>query len=466
MRPPSRLPLVLAASAFALLLPSVLPAETRVPGTAAEIALGFAPVVRAAAPAVVNIYATRVVEQRVSPFAADPFFDQLFRDFGRRQPRVQNSLGSGVIVSDDGLVVSNHHVVAQADSIRVVLNDRREFEAEVMLADQDSDLAVLRLKGASGLPSLGLRNSDEVEVGELVLAIGNPFGVGQTVSQGIVSGLARSGLSIDGGRGYFIQTDAAINPGNSGGALVDVAGRLVGINTAILTQSGGSNGIGFAIPANLVKSFLAQAEAGSKRFQRPWAGVSGQPVDASTAEAMGLARPEGVVLTELDDKSPFRRAGLRPGDVVTAIEGQRTDSPQEVLFRLSSLGVGAEAQVTYLRDAAPREARVALIAPPDTPDRETLVLRDVVLEGLTVERINPAVASELNLPVAARGVVVRAAEGPAARAGLQAGDILTAINGTAVSRPREVEDALHDRVRIWQVDLLRDGQALRLRFRP
>lgn len=207
---------LLALPLIALLSPLAAPAETRLPESAAEISLSFAPVVRSAAPAVVNIYATRVVEQRVSPFAADPFFDQLFRDFGRRQPRVQNSLGSGVIVSGDGIVVSNYHVVGQADAIRVVLNDRREYEAEVMLADEDSDLAVLKLEDARDLPHLGLRDSDGVEVGELVLAIGNPFGVGQTVSQGIVSGLARSGLSIDGGRGYFIQTDAAINPGNSG----------------------------------------------------------------------------------------------------------------------------------------------------------------------------------------------------------------------------------------------------------
>ncbi len=456
---------LLALPLIALLSPLAAPAETRLPESAAEISLSFAPVVRSAAPAVVNIYATRVVEQRVSPFAADPFFDQLFRDFGRRQPRVQNSLGSGVIVSGDGIVVSNYHVVGQADAIRVVLNDRREYEAEVMLADEDSDLAVLKLEDARDLPHLGLRDSDGVEVGELVLAIGNPFGVGQTVSQGIVSGLARSGLSIDGGRGYFIQTDAAINPGNSGGALVDTAGRLVGINTAILTQSGGSNGIGFAIPANLVRSFLAQAEAGEARFQRPWAGVNGQAVDAGMAEAMGLERPEGVVLTELDPESPFRAAGLRAGDVVVALEGLRTDSPQEVIFRLSSLGIGARASVTYLRDGETREAEIALVVAPDKPPRETVTLRETVLAGLTVERLNPAVRAELNLPLTLEGVVVRASEATAARTGLRPGDILLEINGRRIERPRDVERAAQERVRWWQIDVLRDDKPLRLRFR-
>ncbi|WP_145104758.1 Do family serine endopeptidase [Cereibacter sediminicola] len=455
----------LALLLTAALFPLPILAETRVPQSAAEISLTFAPVVRSAAPAVVNIYATRVVAQRVSPFAADPFFDQLFRDFGRRQPRVQNSLGSGVIVSADGIVVSNHHVVGQADAIRVVLNDRREYEAEVMLADQDSDLAVLKLRDAHDLPYLSLRDSDGIEVGELVLAIGNPFGVGQTVSQGIVSGLARSGLSIDGGRGYFIQTDAAINPGNSGGALVDTAGRLVGINTAILTQSGGSNGIGFAIPANLVRSFLTQAEAGESRFQRPWAGVNGQVVDAAMAEAMGLERPEGVVLTELDPESPFRAAGLRSGDVVVALGGQRTDSPQEVMFRLSSMGIGSRTTVTYLRDGQPREAEVALMAPPDSPPRETLALRETVLAGLTVERLNPAVRAEMNLPLTLDGVVVRGAEASAARAGLRQGDLLLEINGRRIERPRDVLVAAREQSRWWQIDVLRDGQSLRLRFR-
>jgi len=220
------------ALALMLVLPLPLAAQTdapRVPESRAEISLSFAPVVKFAAPSVVNIYATRMVERRFSPFAGDPFFDGLFRDFARGRPEAENSLGSGVIVSPDGLVVSNHHVVEAATEITVVLQDRREYRARVVLADRDNDLAVLRLDGAEGLPVLPFRDSDEAEVGELVLAIGNPFGIGQTVSMGIVSGLARSAMFVGDGRGYFLQTDAAINPGNSGGALVDAQGRLLGI---------------------------------------------------------------------------------------------------------------------------------------------------------------------------------------------------------------------------------------------
>src|SRR6056297_1121680 len=285
-------------------------AETRVPQSQSEISLGFAPLVRQAAPAVANIYAKRVVQTRSSPFQGDPFFEDMFRDFGKVQPRVQNSLGSGVILSADGYVVSNYHVVGEATDIRVVLNDRREFAAQVVFADEQSDLALLQLEDATNMPHLDLRDSDTVEVGELVLAIGNPFGVGQTVSSGIVSGLARSGGAMGTARGYFIQTDAPINPGNSGGALIDVNGALVGVNTRIVSRSGGSNGIGFAIPSNLVAQFMQQALAGATQFQRPWAGMAGQPVDADLAEGLGLGLPRGMVITGLHPQSPFAARGF------------------------------------------------------------------------------------------------------------------------------------------------------------
>ena len=232
-----------------------LDAEIRVPSTLSEVQLSFAPLVRQAAPAVVNIYARRVVAQRQNPFGADPFFRDFFSDFGQLKPRVQNSLGSGVILSADGIVVSNYHVVGQATDIRVVLQDRREFAAQVLLADEESDLAILQLQGAGDMPFLPLRSSDTVEVGELVLAIGNPFGVGQTVSSGIVSGLARSGAVTGNARGYFIQTDAPINPGNSGGALIDTSGRLIGVNTSILTRSGGQMELDLPSPLRWWHSF-------------------------------------------------------------------------------------------------------------------------------------------------------------------------------------------------------------------
>lgn len=441
-------------------------AQTVVPETQGQIALSFAPVVKAAAPAVVNIYATRIVQERRSPFADDPFFNQFFEALGPTQPRVQNSLGSGVIVSAGGIVVSNYHVVGQATEIRVVLNDRREFAADVILGDEASDLAVLRLRDAEGLPFLPLRNSDELEVGDLVLAIGNPFGVGQTVSSGIVSGLARSALQVADGRGYFIQTDAAINPGNSGGALVDMQGRLVGINTAILTQGGGSNGIGFAIPANLVQSIVAQAEAGAARFARPWAGVTGQAMDAALAEGLGLARPDGVLVSELHPQSPFAAAGLQVGDVILSLGGEPTNTPQEVMFRLSALGVGADAELIWLRDGAEQRAMMRLAPAPDDPPRDqTTVVEDVSLRGLTVVQINPAVMEELNLPMQAEGVAVVQAEDLAERAGFQPGDVVLGINGVPVTTPADVVALAGMDARVWVIDLIRGGQPLRLRFR-
>lgn len=448
-----------------LLAAAPLAAQT-VPESTEQIALSFAPVVKQAAPAVVNIYATRIVQERRSPFADDPFFRQFFEALGPAQPRLQNSLGSGVILAADGIVVSNYHVVGQATEIRVVLNDRREYAADVILGDEESDLAILRLRGAEGLPFLPLRNSDEVEVGDLVLAIGNPFGVGQTVSSGIVSGVARSALQVGEGRGYFIQTDAAINPGNSGGALVDTEGRLVGINTAILTQGGGSNGIGFAIPANLVRTVVAQAEAGADRFERPWAGVSGQAMDAALAESMGLDRPDGVLVSALHPQSSFAAAGLQPGDVILSLGGAPTNTPQEVMFRLSSLGVGAAAEIVWLRDGQEMRATVTLAAAPDDPPREqTTITDDVAMRGLTVVRVNPAVTEEMRLPFNAVGVAVWQAEDLSARAGFQRGDIVTAINGAAVTQPSDVLALAGMQARVWVVDLIRQGQPLRLRFR-
>ena len=449
---------------FGLCLAPIVGAESMVPGSAQQITLSFAPVVKMTAPAVVNIYATQIVEQRVSPFANDPFFQDFFGDFGQVQPRVQNSLGSGVIVSADGIVVSNFHVVGHATEIRVVLNDRREFAARVILGDEDSDLAVLQLEGARDLPALTLRNSDEVEVGDLVLAIGNPFGVGQTVSSGIVSGLARS--SFGQGRGYFIQTDAAINPGNSGGALVEMQGRLLGINTSIVTRSGGSNGIGFAIPSNLVQTVVRQAKGGATRFTRPWAGVTGQAVDAALAEALGLPHPDGVVLSDVHPESPFAKAGIEAGDVILAIGGAPTNTPQEMMFRLATLGVGAKASVTYLREDGTAEVEVALIAPPEVPARDAVeVTVDSPLRGVAVARINPAVAAELAMPLPDAGVVVTKATDIAARVGLAVGDVVVAINDMAIQSPADVGAAARLATRRWAITLIRQGQTVQLRFR-
>ncbi len=441
-------------------------AQTAVPKSAVEISLGFQPVVKQAAPAVVNIYAKRIVAEQVSPFANDPFFGNLFRGQGQVRQRVQNSLGSGVILSADGIVVSNFHVVGDATEINVVLRDRREFSARVLLADEESDLAIMQIDDVDGLPFLEMRNSDEVEVGELALAIGNPFGVGQTVSSGIISGLARSGVAGDGGRGYFLQTDAPINPGNSGGALVDVNGDLIGVNTSILTRSGGSNGIGFAIPSNLVHRFVEQARAGEDRFRRPWAGVVGQPVDADMAAGLGLSLPEGIIISAVHPASPFAAADFQPGDVIAAVDGQPVNTPAEAIFRMSVAGIGHQAQVTRLRDGERTDLPVDMIAPPESPARDAITLsRRTVLAGTEVSNANPALIDELGLPIETLGVVISAAGPTAPRLGLQVGDILIAVNGREIRSPADVEDALRAAGRSGILEVLRSGRQMAFRFR-
>lgn len=450
-----------------MLLTGAANAETKVPTSQAEISLGFAPVVKQASPAVVNIYAKIVRQGRANPFFSDPFFEDFFgRGFNEPRQRVQNSLGSGVILSDDGYVVSNYHVVGMATEIRVVTTDRREFSAQVVLGDKESDIAILRLEEAEGLPFLHLRDSDQVEVGELALAIGNPFGVGQTVSSGIISGLARTGTATGNARGYFIQTDAAINPGNSGGALIDVNGDLIGINTSILTRSGGSNGIGFAIPANLVAAFLRQAQDGNDSFVSPWAGMAGQHMSADIAESLGLVIPLGVVISDLHPLSPLAEAGLRVGDVVTHVDGDEVNSPAEMKFRMSVAGVGGTSVVTRLRGADRAEIDIALIKAPETPAAEETTLDDqTVMPGLTVSRVNPAVIARMGLVLSQTGVVVVDAGRYGGRSGLRAGDVIEGINGAQIGHPGDVVRALTDPGRRVNLDILRGGRSVSLRFR-
>ncbi|MFY0690314.1 MAG: trypsin-like peptidase domain-containing protein [Paracoccaceae bacterium] len=442
-------------------------AETRVPASQAEISLSFAPLVKEAAPAVVNIFANRVVEQRISPFRGNSLFEELFGNRGRTRSRVQNSLGSGVILSEDGIVVSNYHVVGMATEIRVVLKDRRQYEARVLLADRESDLAILKIESDTPLPWLALRDSDKVEVGELVLAIGNPFGIGQTVSSGIISGLARSGIATGNARGYFLQTDAPINPGNSGGALIDTSGRLLGVNTSILTRSGGSNGVGFAIPANLVARFVEQAKEGQEEFQRPWAGIIGQSVDYELAEGFGLSVPEGVVISAMDAASPFARAGLKPGDIVMSVDGQDVNAPPEMLFRMSVRRIGEDIEVRYLSKGEERMAQVPLIVAPDLPPRDVRTVEPgLALSGLTVANLNPKLRAELGIPVGTKGVIVTEIRGTARSTGLRRGDILREINGVTVRTSEDVVSIAADAdTRRWRVDGLRGGKRFSYRFR-
>jgi Do/DeqQ family serine protease len=437
----------------------------QVPQNQAQISLSFVPLVKQAAPAVVNIFANRVVETRATPFMGNPFFEQFFDDMRQAQPRVQNSLGSGVILSEDGIVVSNYHVVGMATEIRVVLTDRREFDASVLLADKQSDIAILKIDSDAPLPWLPFRDSDEVEVGELALAIGNPFGIGQTVSSGIVSGLARSGVSTGNARGYFLQTDAAINPGNSGGALIDVAGRLIGVNTRILTRSGGSNGVGFAIPSNLVAQFVKQARAGTQQFMRPWAGINGQEVDSALAEGFGLAVPEGVVISAMHPSSPFAAAGLQPGDIVLSVDGQPVNAPAEMLHHMSVRGVGVSAEISYMSQGEIKTTQVALIEAPDDPPADVRRLQDGTLAGLSVATLNPRLAAEYGLPSDLTGVIVTAVRGPLTRIGLRAGNIITAINGEPVTTSADVARLGASGTRGWRIEGISRGRRFTYSFR-
>ena len=436
----------------------------QVPQSQAQMSLSFAPLVRQASPAVANIYVTKIVARRVSPFASDPFFQQFF-DFGPAMPRAENSLGSGVVLSADGILVTNTHVVGEAAEIRAVLPGGREFPAEVILSDEQTDLAILRLIGAEDLPYLDLADSDAAEVGDLVLAIGNPFGVGQTVSSGIVSGLARSG-GMASAQGYFIQTDAPINPGNSGGALIDMTGRLLGVNTAILTRSGGSNGIGFAIPSNLVAAYVDQAQAGAPRIQRPWAGIAVQAVDTGLAGALDQTLPQGVVIAAQHPQSPFASAGLEVGDVILKVAGKPVNSRSELDFRMMTAMPAGQASVSYARAGAPMEAVIDLAPAPDEPPAEPVrVSGRSPLSGLEVARINPALIDALGLPLDAGGVAILSVDGFAVRLGLRPGDVLTRLNGQRINAPSDVLFVADQRARDWDIELIRDGQRSRLRFR-
>ena len=407
----------------------------RVPSSHAEEMLSYAPLVKRTKPAVVNIYTARVSRAR----ARDPFWDFFFGQ-GRMtpQPRVEQSLGSGVVVDGSGLVVTNNHVVEGADEILVALADRREFKAKLLFTDRQLDLALLKVEpGAVQLPTVALGNSDAAEVGDIVIAIGNPFGVGQTVTHGIISALARTSVGISDYQ-FFIQTDAAINPGNSGGALIGGDGRLIGINTAIYSRSGGSNGIGFAVPANSVKQFIAGAKAG--RIARAWLGFEGQGVTGDIARGLGLDRPVGVLVNAVTPDSPAARAGIGVGDVIYAVNGKDAADPDVLRYLISSQPIGGTATLTVLRDGKARNVDLKLVAPPETPARDsTRIGGNGILSGVTVANLSPALAAELGRGLPDSGVVVTAVEptAPAARFGLIApGDILVALDGRAVASAR------------------------------
>lgn len=426
--------------------------------------LSYAPIVKKVAPAVVNVYGARV-EQVRNPFAEDPIFRHFFGDQGGQQKReeVARSLGSGVIVDKSGLVVTNNHVIEGMTEVKVSLADRREFEVEIVLRDPRTDLAVLKLKEApKDLTNIELGDSEKLEVGDLVLAVGNPFGVGQTVTSGIVSALARTRVGVSDYQ-FFIQTDAAINPGNSGGALVDIDGRLVGINTAIYSRSGGSVGIGFAIPVTMVKIVADSARGGNTIVRRPWFGARLQTVTADIAEGLGLAKPTGAVVTGVTKESPAARAGLKIGDVILAVDGFAIDDPDSFGFRFVTRPLGGKTVIEVMRKAERLRLSVPLEAAPETVARDTYrALQRGPFIGATFANLSPALAEEVRLEPDQTGVVVTEVEqgSPAQQVGLQVGDILRTINSQTIETTTQLAPILSSRPRQWRIAVERGGQLL------
>ncbi|MDP9128024.1 MAG: DegQ family serine endoprotease [Pseudomonadota bacterium] len=442
---------------FALILglsltlsPAAVSAQTPttvVPESRAQVTMSFAPLVKQVAPAVVNIYTEKKIQQRVSPLFDDPFFRQFFGGNlgqGFTRQRLENALGSGVIVRPDGLIITSNHVIAGADQIRVVLSDRREFDASLVLADERADLAVLRIDVKNErLPYLGLKDSDEAQVGDLVLAIGDPFGVGQTVTNGIISAVAR-GATGSTDLDYYIQTDAAINPGNSGGALVTMDGKLVGINASIYSRSGGNLGIGFAVPSNMVRVVLDAVAQGKKATTHPWFGIDGQDITPELAASMNMAQPAGVLVNNIHSASPAGKAGLRVGDVIVSVDGKPVDDLGTFRYRIATRPVGDTANLGIVRKGQKTDIQTVLIAPPEDPPRDrTEVKGRNPFAGAILENLSPAVIEETGVRGAEHGVVVIDVkeDSAAASIGLQPGDIVLSINNGKVADVQDVATA-------------------------
>jgi serine protease Do len=451
-----------------ILLVIALPAKSEdVPQSRQQISLSFAPLVKQAAPAVVNIYTQRVVQQRLSPLFEDPFFRQFFGNAmpqGLNRQRLENSLGSGVIVRPDGVIVTSNHVISGADQIRVVLSDRREFDATVLTVDEHSDLAVLRIEAkGEKLPYLEIKDSDQAEIGDLVLAIGNPFGVGQTVTSGIISAVTHRAVGGTGDLDYFIQTDAAINPGNSGGALITMDGRLVGINAAIFSKSGGSIGIGFAVPSNMVRVVLNAVEHGQKSIVRPWIGIEGQAVTAELASGLNMAQPTGLLVNKIHPASPAAKAGVQAGDVITALNGRAVEDAEAFRYRLATMSVGTSVDFSLLRKGQKLDVAVRLIAPPEDPPRQkTRVSGLNPLGGAEIENLSPAVSEETGIHNLEHGVLVSdVKEGAAAsNVGLRPGDVILSINGTKITDVTTAMAAIKLPARSWRMTIQRGDEKM------
>jgi Do/DeqQ family serine protease len=453
------------AAVLALLLglagsaPALAQEARQVPADTASVRLSFAPIVKKVAPAVVNVFSRRVVRQQVDPF---------WGMFAQSGPRTVQSLGSGSIVRADGVILTNHHVVAGATEIMVVTSDRREWPATVLLDDPRADLAVLKIDAkGEALPTIPIDAADQPQVGDLVLAIGDPFGVGQTVTNGIVSALGRSDTGVS-NFSAFIQTDAAINPGNSGGPLVDMTGNLVGVNTAIVSASGASAGVGFAIPAATARQVIDAAMSGGHAVVRPWLGVKAQGLTGEMARSLGLAAPQGVVVAEVWPAGPAAKAGIAQGDVIVSVDGQEVDDEAALNYRVGAMKPGEGAQLVVRRNGAPAktlETRVE--APPAEPAADALTVTGRnPFAGATVVNLSPAAAIDAGVdPFAGKGVMVSKIDGGFAQSiGLRPGDFIRQINGRQIAGTADVGAATRAPAATWQVTIERGGQTINAQF--
>ena len=445
-------------------------AERQAPSELKQVHLSFAPLVKKTAPAVVNIFTQKTLETRRNfpSLFNDPFFRHFFdRQLGlpRNKPQSrQNSLGSGVIVTADGMIVSNRHVIQGADEIQVILADRREFFAQVLLTDPKTDLAVLKIKNEDGaFPFIDIQDSDDLQVGDLVLAIGNPFGVGQTVTSGIVSALARTKIG-DSDLNSYIQTDAAINPGNSGGALVSVNGRLVGVNTAIYSKSGGSHGIGFAIPSNMVKAVIRGLSPGGVLL-RPWLGATGQTISQEIANSLGLKRPTGVLINAVYKRSAASEAGISVGDIILAVNGHEVNDEVGLRHRIAMLPVGGSAVIRVWRNGRTRAVQLVLKSAPEKPDKnETEMRGDQPLSGAVVGNISPALAEKLGVDPFVTGVLIfKIIRGsPAARLGFRPRDYIREVNNQDINDVAGLKRIMSKSTNRWRIGILRNGKTRNL----
>lgn len=415
----------------------------------------FSAVIKGVAPSVVKITTSTKAKRVAGNANAFPGFEHpMFRDFfGGRVPEIQvppqQGLGSGVIISQDGYIATNNHVIQGADEVIVALDDGRELKAKVIGRDPQTDIAVIKVS-ASDLPAITFADSGKIEVGDRVLAIGNPFGIGETVTTGIISAKGRRpglGLAYE----DFIQTDAAINPGNSGGALVDVEGRLIGINTAILSRSGGFQGVGLAVPANLV-SQVADGLVKHGKVVRGYLGVGPQDLTPTLAESLGLKGKRGALVADIVPDSPAAKAGLKNGDVITAVNGEPIDDANRLTFAIGALPPGTKFDLEVVRDGSTRTiAATTAVRPSDVArggrdgrgqrgGAEELAANDEgVLNGVAVDDINPQVRNRLNLPERLKGAVITnvEADSAAAKAGLRAGDVILEINRQPVASAQD-----------------------------